>query len=300
MARAYSRPGRSIFLKQVELSLTRLSGTLEGMGAPPDPIIVLGMHRSGTTMLVDVLQRTGVFMGSRLSGNREPRIFQDANRQIFDYFGASWLDGDLLPKPNILRECYSGLASMIADRLSDDLRTTFFDVALPVCQHWGFKDPRNSITAGLFLRLFPRARAIFIHRDPLDVALSIVTRERKQKRKYPGMGTFEFSLDAFQSLMMRSVAAWETYNERAMDVLPMFGSYSILRYESVIAAPVNILTPALAALGLSISREAIDSVGIRPERAHSATKLDVDLSQLRSFLAKSKVAIRLSEDFAAT
>ena len=283
-------------MKQVELSLQRLRGTLKAIGVSPDPIMVLGMHRSGTTMLVDVLQRAGVFMGSRLSGNLEPRVFQDANRQIFDYFGASWLDGYLLPKAEVFHKGYAGLASSIADRLNADLQIAFFDTAPVACRLWGFKDPRTSVTAGLFLRLFPEARAIFIHRDPLDVALSIVTRERNQKRKHPGMDAFEFSPKELQELMMRSVVAWETYNERAIDVFRMFQHRSLLQYESVVSAPVDKIGPALALVGVSISREAIDSVGISPARPGSATKLNVDLSQLQAFLAESKVAIRLIED----
>lgn len=290
-------------MTQIDLSLEHLGRMLEQLGiSSSTPIIVLGMHRSGTTMLVKVLQRAGVFMGSRLSGNLEPRIFQDANRQIFDYFGASWLDGYLLPEPVDFQKSFSGLAAAIANRLSEDLPIAFFDAAPASCRLWGFKDPRTSVTAGLFLRLFPMARVIFIHRDPLDVALSIVTRERKRMRKFPGMETFEYSPVEFQSLMFKAIKAWETYNERVLKVLPLVQCHTVLRYESVVAAPIDSLIPTLASIGISISGEAIANVGICPERVGVATKskIDVDLSELRTFLAESEVAIRLSEVSIAT
>ena len=155
MASTASGSRRGILLKKAALSLARLRQTLEAIGTAPNPIIVLGMHRSGTSMLVDLLQRGEIYMGSRLSGNREPRVIQDANRQIFCYFGASWMDPHLLPTPDILHAGFDGLMAGIADRLSDDLEYAFFDELQTPCLMWGFKDPRISITAGLLLRIFP-------------------------------------------------------------------------------------------------------------------------------------------------
>lgn len=277
-------------MTKFDSSLARLQGLLEQEGVSSRPIIVLGMHRSGTTMLVQVLQRAGVFMGSRLSGNLEPRVFQDANRQIFDFFGAGWLDADLVPPPGILYQGFSGLAMGIADRLIDDLSPCFFNKTSPQYKHWGFKDPRTSVTAGLFLRLFPNAQALFIYRDPLDVAASIVTREIKLKRKYPGKQRFEFSEDDMIALIIRSVKLWETYNERALNVLPFFTSHAALRYESVLAAPEKILTKSLASLGLAISTADVSAIGISRERSGSALNLSIDLSGVRRYIAESKVA----------
>lgn len=282
-------------MKQIEASLERLSKTFESISIPKDPVVVLGMHRSGTTMLTNVLLQAGVFMGTRLSGNMESRVFQDANRQIFDYFNASWLDGYLLPKPDIFCNSFSGLAAGIADRLSEDLRTAFFDTAPLGCRLWGFKDPRTSVTAGLFLRLFPDARAIFIYRNPLDVALSIVTRERKKKRKHLGMKTFEYTSEEFQALLMRSIKSWETTNERVLEVLPLFSRYSVVKYETVVVDPAATLIPSLAAIGVLITREQIGDTHIRTEQVRSASSVGTDCPQLSAYLMHSDVLTRLNK-----
>jgi hypothetical protein len=182
----------------------------------------------------------------------------------------------------------------IADRLTEDLSPCFFSNIGLECKHWGFKDPRNSITTGLFLRLFPNAQALFIYRDPLDVAASIVTREIKLRRKYPGNKYFKFFKEDLLSLIIRSVKLWETYNERALNVLPFFTNHATIRYESVIADPERILTKALASLGLSISSADISTIGITRQRSGAALSLSLDLSYVQSYLAESKITQLLS------
>src|SRR5699024_9625556 len=48
------------------------------------PIIVVGMHRSGTSLLSRVLSDIGVFMGNDLSINHESSFFQKINIKIFN------------------------------------------------------------------------------------------------------------------------------------------------------------------------------------------------------------------------
>ena len=54
------------------------------------PVIVIGMHRSGTSMLTRFIQDLGVFMGKDLSENDESRFFMNLNRWILFQAGASW------------------------------------------------------------------------------------------------------------------------------------------------------------------------------------------------------------------
>ena len=280
-------------MTNIESHVDRLRQILSHLGVNPDPIIVLGMHRSGTTMLVRVLQGAGVFMGSRLSSNLEPRVFQDANRQIFDYFGAGWLNPELLPQPDIFHGGFSGLAMNIAERLGDDMGQCFFSGKENSCVQWGFKDPRNSVTAGLFLRIFPNARALFIYRKPLDVAVSIAVREMKRKRKYPGNEKFEFSEDELTSLLMRSVNLWETYNERAINVLPLFTSHTVLCYENILDNPESELSKALSIMELSISREKISAMDIAPQISDPPLDLTINPASVKTYISNSKICRKL-------
>jgi hypothetical protein len=39
------------------------------------PVIILGMHRSGTTMVTKLLEEVGLFVGDRLDENHEAVLF---------------------------------------------------------------------------------------------------------------------------------------------------------------------------------------------------------------------------------
>jgi len=43
------------------------------------PIVVIGMHRSGTRVIVDVLDKLGVFMGADRQGDGESVTFMQIN-----------------------------------------------------------------------------------------------------------------------------------------------------------------------------------------------------------------------------
>ena len=43
----------------------------------------------------------------------------------------------------------------------------------------GWKDPRNTFTLDLWLKLFPNAKIINIMRHPLDVSQSLLVRQNK-------------------------------------------------------------------------------------------------------------------------
>jgi hypothetical protein len=274
-------------MSELDNRIARLQEVLTQRGMNLTPVVVLGMHRSGTTMLAKLLEAAGVFMGDRLSGNYEPRLVQDANRQIFDYFDASWLSPDRLPAPMELRKGFGGLTAEIARRLIEDFVPNFCNGLDGRCVSWGFKDPRTSMTAGLFLRLFPHAKAVFIHRNGEDVAASILKRELRIRSKFPAGSDVVFEPPSVS--LARAVRAWEIYNDRALSVLPHFQEHATLRYEDVVASPERQLQRAFAQVGVDISSAAIQSACISAERVGGAAEFVEDLASVREYLARSQV-----------
>ena len=61
------------------------------------PIIVIGMHRSGTGMLARVLSGLGVWMGERQSDNSEDMFFFTLNEWLLRLSGAAWTSGSMSP-----------------------------------------------------------------------------------------------------------------------------------------------------------------------------------------------------------
>jgi len=55
-----------------------------------DPVVVLGMHRSGTTLLTRILSRLGIFMGHKLQVTHEPIFFRDLDNDLLSIAHAAW------------------------------------------------------------------------------------------------------------------------------------------------------------------------------------------------------------------
>ena len=48
------------------------------------PVIILGMHRSGTTMITKILENLGLYVGAEKEENHEALFFWEINNWIFD------------------------------------------------------------------------------------------------------------------------------------------------------------------------------------------------------------------------
>lgn len=154
------------------------------------PIIITGMHRSGTTLLTKLLEQCGIFLGSKKFMNEEAIFFQDINRWLLYQSNTAWdapqafsFINDSFQKQALkaiewrmnsyhIKE-YLGIMKGIKYR---SLRKIDFD--------WGWKDPVNSITLDLWMQAFPEARIVNIIRNPIDVASSLKAREEKRIALY--------------------------------------------------------------------------------------------------------------------
>lgn len=162
-----------------------------------DPVVVMGMHRSGTSMVIRMLRRLGVFTGWELDANGEAVFFVLRNRAVLEAQGARWdrpgpidevlesaplrervvaaLERDL-HSPSVMS--YLGPAGYLLHRSPARLR-----------RPWGWKDPRNTLLLPLWLEIFPSARVVHVVRNGVDVALSLAGRERRRLDHLLGDGT---------------------------------------------------------------------------------------------------------------
>jgi len=161
------------------------------------PLILLGMHRSGTSLMVRLLADVGVHMGSWLSRDAESVHFQRLNRRIYADTGSRWGQADPLIRAMhsqdfIERQTSATRRALFHDRSFLRRKAViedFFGRELwaKVCQSesftWGWKDPRTSLTFPIWLRLFPQARCVHVLRNGIDVAISIHRRSKRQQRK---------------------------------------------------------------------------------------------------------------------
>lgn len=134
-------------------------------------VVILGMHRSGTSMVTGVLSNLGVHIGEDLIGKYpsnplghfEDRDFVRLNDQLLKAAGGSW---DNPP----------GQAAIIkqGERMKKEIQIV--SNKLLKRELVGWKDPRTCLTIELFLAELLNPFFIIVTRNPQEVALSLQKR----------------------------------------------------------------------------------------------------------------------------
>jgi hypothetical protein len=142
-------------------------------------VIVLGMHRSGTSALTGVLRLLGVDLGSNLldatednkKGYWEHGGIVKIHERLLSILDSSW--SDLRPLPDSWWE--DARIQKLRDELIDVIRREFSSVDV-----WGVKDPRVCRLIPLWLSVMDelgcRCRFLLIYRNPVEVARSLAKR----------------------------------------------------------------------------------------------------------------------------
>jgi len=140
-------------------------------------IVVLGMHRSGTSAVTRILNLLGADVGpeddllteyDNPSGHWESKALVACNDRILAAFGRSW------DFPPWLEPGWE--LSPRAERLVPDMADTFAGVFSS--DPWVWKDPRTCLTFPLWRRVLgPSVRVVLVLRDPGAVVSSVKRRD---------------------------------------------------------------------------------------------------------------------------
>lgn len=141
-------------------------------------VVVLGMHRSGTSTVALILQELGVNMGDRLLGasssnpygHAEDEDFLDLHELMLKGAKGSW---DFPPKQIKLKRIFEKHKDKIKS-LIDNKNTK---------GSWGWKEPRTTLFSKNYHELLDNPYYICIHRDALEVAQSLKKRNRMPIKK---------------------------------------------------------------------------------------------------------------------
>ncbi len=259
------------------------------------PVILMGMSRSGTTLVAELLSRFGLFLGYYLRKDQESTFFYSANNDLLRRVHACW------DHPAPMRDFFQDqrAVEMTTRCLEADLMSYRLVRFLGTAQYlrrgglgrldqpWGWKDPVNVFTLPLWLKLFPQAKVVFIVRNGVDAANSLAIREQKlasrRKREFPR----QFSKIGIQSKLARAgfkgavrclslegcFSLWEEYNAQAHENLSAIkNDRIIIRYESFLADPKRHLLDLLCFCEVGLKDGAdLDSAveTLDPGRAHA-------------------------------
>ena len=207
-----------------------VSQNLDERSARP-ALFVLGMHRSGTSAITGALRHSGVWVGEETEltdanvenplGFWERRDIRDLCDQMLHSAGADWWKVASFEPKAIPRTALAEQRRKFEKIVSE----------LDKYQAWVIKEPRLCLLLPILRHYVKNLVCIHIHRNPLEVARSLQTRNG-------------FSISA-------GLALWEVYNLhalRATEGLPRIS----LSYESLMQHPVetlNALVKELDGLG---------------------------------------------------
>lgn len=163
-------------------------------------LIVLGMHRSGTSMVASALASAGVYAGEPeelLSAQQDnPRGFWERrdvvalNDKILSSSGSSWFK----PPSSVANEVDGDLDS--EQRAAVQSILSRLETGVGGSRSWLVKDPRMVITWPYWERAVGDALLLYVYRDPLAVATSL-----KQRHGFP---------------LLLGLMLWEVYNHAAL------------------------------------------------------------------------------------
>ncbi len=154
----------------------------------PSPIIIIGCHRSGTSIFTTILKENGCFMGHDTYAHDESFCFLQLNATLLQMAHANW------HSPSNFAQNYSLHLDQLYRKAKGTTNTPNFlykytggfnYFASKKALQWGWKDPRSTITLPIWLRLFPNAKILHIYRHGFDVANSIYNREIKRSPTSP-------------------------------------------------------------------------------------------------------------------
>jgi len=210
---------------------------------PNVPFFILGVHRSGTTLLRYML-------------NSSPRLYIPPESDFIPRFFGRNPTGTLTLKRtaqilNVIFTRYRFVREWEGSSPQPDAFWQAMPASTPAgflqalyCAYmrqrgavrWGDKTPIYTSYIGLLARIFPEARFVHLIRDGRDVALSMVNK----------WGSQEFHIDAYFA-----ARSWvrRIRHARAASAQLLPGRYYELRYDALVAAPEHELRALCDFLG---------------------------------------------------
>ena len=184
------------------------------------PVLVVGMHNSGTSILAEIIHSGGIFLHANMAHN-ESRFFSiRINDSIILKDPNAWARLPLISIDEVMSH-----GETVEAIIRRDWLRTYTDDGYDGRGRWGFKDPRLCLVLPLYLELFRDATVVYIQRNPDVVARSLASKKKR------GVG------------VLSDEAHWKKlaseYTNRAQECLRGHPNHFVVQYEELCTRPAD-------------------------------------------------------------
>lgn len=270
----------------------------------PDPVVICiaGMPRSGTSLITQLLNRCGVYLGApedlmpasrnNTDGFWENLRFVRVNERLLAASDGQWFAPP--PKLNATPEIIAEGRSVVAN----------FEGTDP----WAFKDPRNAVTIPFWKSLLPSMKVLVCLRHPAESASSLVastlvprtfywtvTRDGSPIRlddhpsntlqRLSGLARTATSRPVRSATIRQlGLELWRVYNSRILEQTSATDRL-VTHYAAMMTSPRSELARILAWAGIQVSPATIDEAilavsGRMRHQRNEQTKLESEVADL--------------------
>lgn len=264
------------------------------------PLIIIGMHRSGTSLLSFLMEQIGFFMGNKKDVNGEALFFLKLNDWILKENGASWDNPNpikYLLNNNDLRKVY---INYLRDLQSSRYTVNYlgfkkwikYNSLYELDFNWGWKDPRNTFTLPLWSEIYPNAKILYIYRHGIDVSLSLLRRSSDRflnekelfiKRRTIGIEQKkEGFVDSARCLNLEDCfQLWIEYMSAAQKLIEIMPDRILpIKYEELLIYPDDIMNSIFKYLNINVGKYLLNNLIEYINQDHAYSYLNQNYSKL--------------------
>jgi hypothetical protein len=247
-------------------------------------------------MVTRLLEELGLFVGWRLDENYEAAFFSRHNSWLLNSAGGRWDTPACIDYLYADTEGVDLALQYLGHRMSSISCYEYFGPArwlkyrssiFSITEPWGWKDPRNTLALPLWIGLFSEARIIHVIRNGIDVANSLLWRQKDALRSAgdklrrhgllfrlrPKRGWFGTSPRVLSRA--EGFRLWEEYMDYVEKFTqPISNAVVEVCYEEFVSDPGPILSRLVEFAGLDPDPATLLQVcaTVRKDRSYSFTK----------------------------
>lgn len=219
----------------------------------PPPVIVTGMHNSGTSILAKIIHKGGVFMDNSMD-HFESRFFSRfINDQIIMGGGDKWAQLPIMDESEVM-----SYKDTVGKFLKENWIIEYLQNGYDGRSKWGFKDPRVCVLINLYYEIFPDAKLVYIKRDSKDIAASLCRKEKKGVGKKDNFEYWYKLSNKYKSRVEKNIRNFEYFD---------------LRYENLCTSTEEVVSRLFSFIGASLDERVKEVISrVHNKRVNSYEK----------------------------